>query len=180
MRAPPETSVRRRPRQSATNSSPTRSTSSASPASGRGLPTGWFDERAAGQLRAGRLTDTSQGECFSPTEATTSGEQSPALPSPGPQRKCRLKSGGQTSRIALSWTSSWPAAPSGTLPMARKRAQAIAENTNAAAQEAEVLVSRLRAKLDQAEIEASRLEQEHHRGRTELETANPTGQVVAR
>ena len=43
----------------------------------------------------------------------------------------------------------------------QERAQAIAENTNAAAQEAEVLVSRLRAKLDKAEIEA-------------------TGQVVAR
>ena len=43
-----------------------------------------------------------------------------------------------------------------------------------------MLVSRLRAKLDKAEIEASRLGQEHHRGRTELETADPTGQVVAR
>ena len=62
----------------------------------------------------------------------------------------------------------------------QERAQAIAENTNAAAQEAEVLVSRLGAKLDKAEIEAPRLEQEHHRGRTELETANPTGHVVAR
>lgn len=43
-----------------------------------------------------------------------------------------------------------------------------------------MLVSRLRAKLDKAEIEAPRLGQEHHRGRTELETADPTGQVVAR
>ena len=98
------TAGRRGPRRSATNSSPTRSTSSASPASG--------------QLARGAVRDAADGQ---------------------------------------------------------ERAQAIAEHTNAAVQEAELLVSRLRDKLDKAEIEASRPEQDHRRARTEREKANRTG-----
>ena len=66
--------------------------------------------------------------------------------------------------------------------MARNGHKSSPRNTNAAAQEAEVLVSRLSAKQDKAEIEASRSEQEQerHRARAELVIANPTGQVVAR
>ena len=94
------------------------------------------DQRAAAQLKAGRLTDTLAGGGFPPTGAATS------------------------------------ARPSSE--------QAVAERAKAAAQEAAVLVSRLRAKLDEAEIEASRLEQQQRALQAELDSANRTVQMARR
>ena len=172
--------MRRGPRRSAANSAPTRSTSSESPASGRGFSTGRFDQRAALQLRLAaspippevrtfhrhklRRQLSSRPTCHPPTTAKKVPAQEQCADEPD-----RAELDEQLARGAV-----------GDAADGQERAQAIAENTNAAAQEAEVLVSRLRAKLDKADIEASRLEQEHHRARTALEIANATGQVVAR
>ena len=71
--------------------------------------------------------------------------------------------------------------PTGAATSARPSSeQAVAERAKAAAQEAAVLVSRLRAKLDEAEIEASRLEQQQRALQAELDSANRTVQMARR
>ena len=136
------------------------------------------DQRAAAQLRAGRLTDTLQGEGFPSTEAATSSEPTKDLPSAGSpkdesaeQRRAeqlgRAEHDEQLARAAVRDAAD-----------GLDRAQASVERAKAAAQEAALLVSGLRAKLDKAEVEASRREQAHQSAHAELVRANRTRQVA--
>ena len=136
------------------------------------------DERAAAQLRAGRLTDTLQGQGFPSTEAATSSEPTKDLPSAGSpkdesaeQRRAeqlgRAEHDEQLARAAVRDAAD-----------GLDRAQASVERAKAAAQEAAFLVSGLRAKLDKAEVQASRREQEHQSAHAELVRANRTRQVA--
>jgi pimeloyl-ACP methyl ester carboxylesterase len=136
------------------------------------------DERAAAQLRAGRLTDTLQGEGFPSTEATTSIEPTTDLPSAGsPKDKSaeqrRADQLGRAERDEQLARAAVRDAADGL-----ERAQASVERAKAAAQEAALLVSGLRAKLDKAEVEASRREQEHQSAQAELVRAGRNGQVA--
>jgi hypothetical protein len=136
------------------------------------------DERAAAELRAGRLTDTLQGEGFPSTEATTSTESTTGLPSAGsPKEKSveqrradqlgRAESDEHLARAAVRDAAD-----------GLERAQTNVERAKAAAHEAALLVSGLRAKLDKADVEASRREQEHQSAQAELVRADRTGQVA--
>jgi hypothetical protein len=136
------------------------------------------DERAAAQLRAGRLTDTLQGEGFPSTEATTSTEPTTDLPSAGSPKDTsaeqrRADQLGRAERDEQLARAAVRDAADGL-----ERAQTTMERAKAAAHEAALLVSGLRAKLDKAEVEASRREQEHQSAQAELVRADRTGQVA--
>lgn len=136
------------------------------------------DERAAAQLRAGRLTDTLQGEGFPPTEATTSTEPTTDLPSVGsPKDKSadqrRADQLGHAERDEQLARAAVRDAADGL-----ERAQTSVERAKAAAQKAALLASGLRAKLDRAEVEASRREQDHQSAQAELVRADRTRQVA--
>jgi hypothetical protein len=138
------------------------------------------DERAAAQLRAGRLTDTLQGEGFPSTEATASTEPTTDLPSAGSPKdesaqQRRADQLGRAERDEQLARAAVLEAADGLV-----RAQASVERIQAAAKEAAKLVIGLRAKLDKAEVEASRREQEHQLAQTELVRADRTGQVAGR
>jgi chromosome segregation ATPase len=136
------------------------------------------DERAAAQLRAGRLTDTLQGQGFPSTEATTSTEPTTDLSSAGsPKDKSaeqrRADHLGRAERDEQLARAAVRDAADGL-----ERAQTSVERAKAAAKEAAELVLGLRAKLDKAEIETSRREQELQSAQAELVRADRTGQVA--
>lgn len=136
------------------------------------------DERAAAQLRTGRLTDTLQGEGFPSTEATTSTEPTANRPSAGSTKdksaeQCRADQVSHAERDEQLARTAVRDAANGL-----ERAQTSMERANVAAQDAALLVSGLRAKLDKAEVEASRREQEHQSAQAELVKADRTRQVA--
>jgi hypothetical protein len=138
------------------------------------------DQRAAAQLRTGRLTDTLAGEGFPSAGAGTSARPSPELPAadaaknePAEQRRAD-----QLGRAELDEQVATAAVRDAAKD--QRRAQAVAERAEAAAQEAAVLVSRLRAKLDEAEIEGLRLEQQHRAAQAALDRAKRTVQLATR
>jgi pimeloyl-ACP methyl ester carboxylesterase len=136
------------------------------------------DERAAAQLRAGRLTDTLQGQGFPSTEATTSIEPTIDLPSArSPKDKSaeqrRVDQLGRAERDEQLARAAVRDAADGL-----ERAQTSVERAKAATQGAALLVNGLRTKLDKAEVEASRREQEHQSAQAELVRADRTGQVA--
>jgi hypothetical protein len=136
------------------------------------------DERAAAELRAGRLTDTLQGEGFPSTEATTSTEPTTSLPSAGSRKE---KSAEQRRADQLGHAESDEHLARAAVRDAAdglERAQTNVERAKAAAHEAALLVSGLRAKLDKADVEASRREQEHQSAQAELVRADRTAQVA--
>ena len=129
-------------------------------------------------MRAGRLTDTLQGEGFPATEGTTSAEQTADLRSAGSPKaeSAQLRLAEQLDRAERDEQMARAAARDAAHGL--ERARTSVERAKIAAGEAAELVSRLRVKLDKAEVEDLRREQEHQSAQADLVRANRTGQVA--